>query len=70
LTIYKLREAIIDMKKSNFLFDGIKDVYLETPCIVGKNGVERVIELELDKKEKAGLLKSADVLRKALEECE
>jgi L-lactate dehydrogenase len=48
---------------------GIKGVYLGTPCIVGKNGVERVIELELDKKEKAGLLKSADVLRQALENC-
>ncbi len=49
---------------------GIEGVYLGTPCIVGKNGVERVIELELDKKEKAGLLKSADVLRQALKDCE
>lgn len=49
---------------------GVKGVYLGTPCIVGKNGVERVIELELDKKEKAGLLKSADVLRQALKDCE
>lgn len=45
---------------------GIKGVYLGTPCIVGKNGVERIIELELDKKEKVGLLKSADILRQAL----
>lgn len=45
---------------------GIEDVYLGTPCIVGVNGVERVIELELDKKEKAGLLKSADVLKQSL----
>ncbi len=49
---------------------GIKGVYLGTPCIVGKNGVERVIELELNKAEKAGLLKSADVLRQALKDCE
>ncbi len=49
---------------------GIKGVYLGTPCIVGKNGVERVIELELNKTEKAGLLRSADVLRQALKECE
>lgn len=49
---------------------GINGVYLGTPCIVGKNGVELVIELELDKKEKAGLLKSADVLRQALKDCQ
>ncbi|HXG83261.1 MAG TPA: hypothetical protein VNI84_04450, partial [Pyrinomonadaceae bacterium] len=49
---------------------GIKGVYLGTPCIVGKNGVERVIELELNKTEKAGLLRSADVLRQALKDCE
>lgn len=49
---------------------GIKGVYLGTPCIVGKNGVERVIELELNKTEKAGLLRSADILRQALKECE
>lgn len=45
---------------------GIKGVYLGTPCIVGKNGIERVIELELNKTEKAGLLRSADILRQAL----
>jgi L-lactate dehydrogenase len=49
---------------------GIKGVYLGTPCIVGKNGVERIVELELNKTEKAGLLKSADVLRQALKDCE
>jgi len=49
---------------------GIKGVYLGTPCIVGKNGVERVVELELNKTEKAGLLRSADVLRQALKECD
>jgi len=49
---------------------GIKGVYLGTPCIVGKNGIERVVELELNKKEKAGLLRSANILRQALKECE
>ena len=48
---------------------GIKGVYLGTPCIIGKNGVERVIELELNKTEKAGLLRSADILRQALKKC-
>ncbi|MDQ3322528.1 MAG: L-lactate dehydrogenase [Acidobacteriota bacterium] len=47
---------------------GIKGVYLGTPCVVGKNGVERVVELELDKAEKAGLERSARVLRDALKQ--
>lgn len=47
---------------------GITGVYMGTPCVVGKNGVERVVELELDKAEKAGLERSARVLRDALKE--
>lgn len=43
---------------------GIKDVYLGTPCIVGKSGVERVIALELDAAERKGLQASAALLRK------
>ena len=44
---------------------GIEGVYLGTPCVVGKNGVERVIELELDAGEQEGMRTSADALRKA-----
>ena len=47
---------------------GIDGVYLGTPCVVGRNGVEKVIELELNKSEKAGLLRSAKILRGALAE--
>ena len=42
---------------------GIEGVYLGTPCVVGKNGVERVIELELGPEERDGLHASADVLK-------
>jgi len=42
---------------------GIEGVYLGTPCVVGKNGVERVIELELDPGERDGLRASADLLK-------
>ena len=31
---------------------GYKDIYLGVPVILGKNGVERVIELELDPDDK------------------
>lgn len=43
---------------------GIKDCYLGVPVILGKNGIEKIIELDLDKDEKA-LLESS---RKAVKE--
>jgi L-lactate dehydrogenase len=45
---------------------GISDVYLSLPCVVGRRGVERVIELPLDEEERAGLHASAKVLRHSL----
>ncbi len=42
---------------------GIEGVYLGTPCVVGKNCIERVIELELDAEERKGLLASATLLK-------
>lgn len=47
---------------------GIEGVFLGTPCIVGKGGVERVIELELNESERTGLHASAEVLRKTFDE--
>jgi malate dehydrogenase len=32
---------------------GIKDCYLGVPVILGKNGIERIIELDLNTEEKA-----------------
>ena len=42
---------------------GIEGVYLGTPCVVGKNGVERVIELDLDAGEREGMQASATLLK-------
>ena len=42
---------------------GIQGVYLGTPCVVGKNGVERVIELDLDAAEHEGMQASANLLK-------
>lgn len=46
---------------------GIEDIYLSLPCVVGRNGVEKVIEISLNDKEKKGLIASAKVLSKTLE---
>ncbi len=46
---------------------GISDVYLSLPCVVGRGGVERVIEIPLDDGEREGLRASADLLRRTIE---
>ena len=46
---------------------GINGIYLSLPCVVGRAGVLRVIELPLNEEELAGLRASAQVLRHTLE---
>ena len=45
---------------------GISGVYLSLPCVVGRQGVQRVIEIPLDEVEQAGLRASASVLQRSL----
>lgn len=42
---------------------GMKDLYLGVPCLLGENGLERVIEVELDADERAALETSAEHVR-------
>ncbi|MBT1697990.1 malate dehydrogenase [Fulvivirgaceae bacterium PWU4] len=46
---------------------GIKDCYLGVPVILGKNGVERIIELDLDKEEKALMEASRKAVREVMD---
>ncbi|RWR05313.1 malate dehydrogenase [Siminovitchia fortis] len=45
---------------------GYEGIYLGVPTILGKDGVEQVIELELTAEEKAALDKSADAVREVM----
>jgi malate dehydrogenase len=47
---------------------GIDDLFIGVPVILGKNGVERIIELALTDDEQKQLLASADAVRKGVEE--
>ena len=47
---------------------GIDDLFIGVPVILGKNGVERIIELTLTDDERKQLLASADAVRKGVEE--
>lgn len=42
---------------------GFKDLYLGVPCILGENGLERIVEVELDEVERAALSASAEHVR-------
>lgn len=46
---------------------GISDVVVNLPCILGKRGVEKILELELPKNELALLKESAEAVRKVIE---
>jgi len=45
---------------------GIKNLYVGVPVVIGKNGVERIIEIELNAEEKAGFDKSSDSVRELI----
>ena len=48
---------------------GIKDLYVGVPAVIGENGVERVVELQLTEPEKAALMKSAGAVQTLIEAC-
>jgi malate dehydrogenase len=41
----------------------MRDLFLGVPCLLGENGLERIIEVELDEEEKAALEASAEAVR-------
>lgn len=49
---------------------GLSDVALSVPCIIGKNGVEKILELPLTEEECEALNKSADYIKSILNNIE
>jgi malate dehydrogenase len=47
---------------------GIEDLFIGVPVLLGKNGVERVVELDLDDSEMALLKSSAEAVRKGVDD--
>ena len=45
---------------------GLRDVCLSVPCVVGRQGVVRIVESSLSEQERSALNASADVLKQAL----
>jgi malate dehydrogenase len=46
---------------------GIKDIYIGVPVILGKDGVEKIVEVTLTKEEKAQFRKSCASVKKLIE---
>jgi malate dehydrogenase len=42
---------------------GQNDICIGVPCIIGKNGIEKIIEIDLNDSEKTLFAKSADAVR-------
>lgn len=45
---------------------GMQNIYVGVPVIIGKNGVERIVEIELNSEEKAAFEKSANSVRELM----
>jgi malate dehydrogenase len=45
---------------------GLKDIFLGVPVVLGKNGVEKIIELQLNESEKALLNASAKAVKEVM----
>jgi len=76
-SVAKMVEAVIKDEKrlfpaSAFLRGeyGFKDIFLGVPVIMGRNGVEKILELPLSEPEKRALDASAESVRKGLKDLE
>jgi len=47
---------------------GIEDLFIGVPVLLGRNGIERIIELDLEKEELDQLKESANAVRKGMED--
>ena len=46
---------------------GLKDICIGVPCIIGKSGMEKIIEIDLSKEEKDAFLKSASAIQGSID---
>lgn len=69
--ILSMVEAIINDTKEEICVSaylngeyGIEDVFIGVPARIGRKGIEEIVELELDKEEKAALSNSAQIIKR------
>ena len=75
VSIYRMIKAVVEDTKEEIPTSvvlqgeyGIEDVALGVPVILGKNGVEEIVQYDLSKEELEGLKNSAKILKERLKE--
>ena len=48
---------------------GVKDMYVGVPAIIGKNGVERIVEIDLNSSERQMFMKSVESVKGLIDAC-
>ena len=48
---------------------GVNDLYVGVPCVIGADGVERIVEIELDDTRKANFEVSVEAVKELLVAC-
>ena len=48
---------------------GVHDLYVGVPVVIGERGVERIVEIQLDKEERVGFEKSVNAVKGLVEAC-
>lgn len=74
LALTRICEAILGDEKtilsvSTLLNDyhDVNDVYLSVPCVVGRNGVEKILNISLNEEEHNKFVKSADLMKEYID---
>lgn len=72
LAVLRMVESVLRNEKSVLTVSsrlqgeyGIEGVCLSVPCVLGAEGIERVVETDMDPREREALRRSADVVREA-----
>jgi malate dehydrogenase len=48
---------------------GVKDLYVGVPVVIGAKGAERIVEIQLDKEERATFEKSVNAVKALVDAC-
>jgi malate dehydrogenase len=49
---------------------GVKGMYVGVPVVIGANGVEKIVEIDLDAAERAMFTKSVDAVKNLIDACQ
>ena len=74
--VFKMLNAILKDTKETLVASayiegeyGLKGLYIGVPCKIGKSGIEKILELDLSKEEKASFLRSAEAIKSLNRDC-